>query len=146
MRMLAAVLLLATACAPGASGSGTASPPPAAPATAAASPSLVGGYALRQVNGRDLPQPSPQEPNVELTRGWVQLNEDGTFAITLTGRRNQEPTPGDQQMRGNYVVSGSTISFNPPGGTEGQRFGFSLAGATLTLRDDAGHTFTLQRQ
>lgn len=146
MRILAAVLLLAAACTPLTGNAGIASPPPNPPAMPAASGSLAGGYALRQVNGRDLPQPSPQEPNVELTRGWVQLNEDGTFAITLTGRRNQEPTPGDQQMRGNYVVSGSTISFNPPGGTDGQRFGFSLAGATLTLRDDAGHTFTLQRQ
>lgn len=145
MRMLAAVLLLAAACAPAASTS-TASPPQAMGSMPATSSPLVGGYALRQVNGRDLPQRSPQEPNVELTRGWVQLNADGTFAITLTGRRNQEPTPGDQQMRGNYLVSGNTISFNPHGASEGPRFGFSLASATLTLRDDAGHTYTLQRQ
>lgn len=145
MRMLVAVLLLAAACAP-ASGPGTASPPASLPASAASS-SIVGSYALRQVDGRDLPQPSPMEPNVELTRGFVQLNADGTFAVTLTGRRNQEPTPGEQQMRGNYTAAGGVLSLNPPGATDGgSRFAYTLSGATLTLRDDRGHTFTLQRQ
>lgn len=146
MRMLAAVLLLTTACAP-ASGPGAAPSPPASLPAASASSSIVGGYTLRQVNGRDLPQPSPMEPNVELTRGFVQLNADGTFAVTLTGRLNQEPTPGDQQMRGSYTAANGVLSLNPPGATDGgSRFAYTLAGATLTLRDDRGHTFTLQRQ
>jgi|GEM_PF-2278575 len=143
MRVLATIFILAAACAPAVQPG-----PPAAPsAPAAASAPLAGSYALRQINGHDLPAASPTEPNVELTRGFLQLDPAGTFALTLTGRRNQEPTPGDQQMRGNYSVSGDVLTLTPSTGPgAGPSFHITRSGATLTLRDEGGNTYTMVRQ
>jgi len=141
MRILATVFILLAACGPAVQAGTTA----AAPAQASAS--LAGSYALRQVNGRDLPTASPTEPNVELTRGFLRLDPAGTFAVTLTGRRNQEPTPGDEQMRGTYAVAGDVLTMSGPNGPEGAvRFNFTRAGSTLMLRDDRGHVYTFVRQ
>jgi hypothetical protein len=143
MRILATALILAAACGPAAQGVTPATAP--APAAMDASTPLAGGYALRQVNGHDLPAASPTEPNVELSRGWLELTSAGTFALTLTGRRNQEPTPGDQQIRGNYTVSGDVLTLSISG-AGGPSFHIARSGATLTLRDDGGNTYTMARQ
>ncbi|HET7233427.1 MAG TPA: hypothetical protein VFJ16_25675 [Longimicrobium sp.] len=141
MRKLIPVLMIVAACAPTAAGT----EPPAATVAPAASPALAGTYLLRQVNGRDLPAASPTEPNVELSRGVLQLSPDGTFSMALTGRRNQEPTPGTEQMSGSYTVTGDVLALTMPNGN-GPRFNFTRAGAALTLRDDMGNTYTLARQ
>lgn len=148
MRMLAAVLLITTAaCAGSAGGAASAGTSPGAAAVAPApSPSLAGTWMLRRIDGRDLPAPSPMEPNVELSRGVLQLNADHTFTATLTGRRNQEPTPGDQQMSGNYTVAGDVLTLGDPGGEHSPSFHFTQSGTTLTLRDDQNHDFTFARQ
>jgi hypothetical protein len=147
MRALPALLVLAaTACAPAATSSSatssSATTPPAATPTAV---SLAGGYALRQVSGHDLPTSSPTEPNVELTRGWLQLGANGAFALTLAGRRNQEPTPGEVTMRGTYTVTANVLQVTA-NGQPGPSFHFTLDGRTLTLVDDKGGTYTMERQ
>jgi hypothetical protein len=147
MRILATVFFLAAACGPAVqAGTPAAAPAPAQAATVAAGP-VAGSYALRKINGHDLPAASPTEPNVELSRGVLQLDAGGTFALTLTGRRNQEPTPGDQQVRGNYTQSGDVITLSMSGGSAGgPSFHVTRSGDTLTLRDDGGNLYTLVRQ
>lgn len=141
MRILATVLVLAAACGPAVQ-AGT---PAAAPALT--SGPVAGSYALRKINGHELPAASPTESNVELSRGVLQLDPGGTFALTLTGRRNREPTPGDEQMRGSYTVSGDVLTFSVAGGAAGgPSFHITRSGDTLTLRDDGGNLFTLVRQ
>ena len=145
MRRMIPLLLLCAACTPAPSGTVPATNPAAVTAAPASSSSLAGTYLLRQMNGRSLPAPSPQEPNVEVSRGVQRLGEDGTFTLTLTGRRNEEPTPGDQQMSGAYTVSGDVLALTMQNGG-GPRFTFTRSGATLTLRDDMGVTYLLERQ
>ncbi len=144
MRILTSLLILAAACGPAAQSGTTAAAP--APAQAAAPAPLAGSYALRQINGHDLPAASPTEPNVQLSGGMLQLDPAGTFVITLTGRRNQEPTPGDEHMRGTYTASGDVLAMSGPGVPDGMRFTFARSGAMLTLHDDQGNTWTLERQ
>ncbi|HET7459643.1 MAG TPA: hypothetical protein VFJ82_00290 [Longimicrobium sp.] len=147
MHKLAAVLLVPlAACAPAAAGAGSTAASSSAAVAAAVSPPTPGTYLLRQMNGRDLPAPSAMEPNVELSRGVMQLNADHTFSITLTGRRNQEPTPGDEHMSGNYTVAGDVLTFGEPGGEHSPSFHFTQSGASLTLRDDRGNTYLFDRQ
>jgi len=147
MRKQAAVLLLsAAACAPAAAGTGTTVAPAATVVAPAASPALAGTYMLRQINGHDLPAMSPTEPNVEISRGVMQLSSDHTYSVTLTGRRNQEPTPGDERMSGNYTVAGDVLTFGDPGGEHSPTFHFTQSGAALTLRDDQGNSYRFDRQ
>jgi len=143
MRVLATLFILAAACGPAVQASAPAAPS----ASTAASGPLAGSYALRQINGHDLPAPSPTEPNVELSRGFLELDPAGTFALTLTGRRNREPTPGEEQMRGTYAVTGAVLTLSPSGGAaDNPSFQVTRSGDMLTLRDDRGNTFTLVRQ
>jgi len=143
MRTLAAVLLVSiAACAPAAAGPASTATPAAAVAPASAQ-TLAGTYNLRQINGHDLPAMSPTESNVQVIRGMMQLNADGTYSFALTGRRNQEPTPGTETRSGNYTVSGDMISFDAG---RGPSFRFAQSGSALTLRDDQGNSYLLDRQ
>jgi hypothetical protein len=143
MRGIIVPLLFLAACGPAASAPAPASAPMRA--TAATAPSLAGTYALRQINGHALPAASPQEPNVEVTGGALQLGGDGTVRLALTGRRNQEPTPGTQEMSGTYTVTGNVLAFtfngqpHPP-------FTYTRAGSTLVLRDEQGNLWLMDRQ
>lgn len=145
MRKLIPLLLMTAACTSAASAPPPAAPPMAAAVAPAPSAGIAGTYAVRQVNGKPLPTPSPMEPNVELTSGTLQLNSDASFVITLGGRKNQEPTPGNEHMRGTYAVTGDVIALTTESGG-GPRFNYTLSGATLTLRDDSGVVWVLERQ
>lgn len=144
MRALAAVLLIVIAgCAPATGGTMPNAAPPASASASASAQTLAGAYNLRQINGHDLPAMSPTETNVEVIRGVMQLNADGTYSFALTGRRNREPTPGTETRSGNYTVSGDVLSFDAG---RGPSFHFTRAGAALTLRDDQGNIYLLDRQ
>jgi hypothetical protein len=143
MRILATALILAAACGPAVQ----AGAPAAAPAATLASGPVAGSYVLRKINGHELPAASPTESNVELSRGVLQLDPQGTFSMTLTGRRNREPTPGDEQMRGSYTLTGDLLTLSISGGAGGgPSFHITRSGDTLTLRDDMGNAYTLVRQ
>jgi len=147
MRGIILPLLFAAACAPAASAPAPEPAPMGASAasTMSASQPLAGAYALRQINGHALPAMSPQEPNVEVTGGALQLGTDGSVRIAITGRRNQEPTPGTQELRGTYTVTGNVLAITINGQAH-PPFTFTRAGNTLTLRDDAGNTWMMDRQ
>jgi hypothetical protein len=138
MRIALALLLLAASACAGTQGR-SASP---AASRAAASP-LVGIWRVTQVNGRDLPAPSPQEPNVTVERASLMLLANGDYTLSITARTATQPA-AEQSQSGRYAAAGNTLTLTPQNG-RGTRFVYSFAGPGLTLRDETGAVYTLAR-
>jgi hypothetical protein len=90
-------------------------------------------YALRQVEGFDLPTPplSASTPfgvvEVVFTGGVLELEPDGTFAATIDFQIDGEPT--SFTPAGTYEESGSTITFN----IDGQEVAGTISGDQIEI-------------
>lgn len=93
--------------------------------------SIFGTYVLRTVNGEQVPV---EIQGIEITAGWIRLDSDGTYAISMT-IDGVPPDPGD----GTFTVDGSSIQFS------GDYFGSgTISGNTITIVD-TGNTFVFRK-
>lgn len=77
------------------------------------STSVVGTYALKTVDGSNLPAPAKDDKGVvagTFTSGSVTLTSTGAFTSTLAYVLTNG-TPGTSTGSGTYSVSGSTLTF-----------------------------------
>lgn len=102
--------------------------------------SIFGTYTLVTVNGEPLPY---QEDGSEVTAGWVRLNSDNTYEISVTiGPIGG--TPQTETGEGTYSIDGSSIELSDPeGGTE--NLTGTLSGNTLTIVDGDGNAWVLRK-
>ena len=138
MRIALALLLLSASACMGMQG--TYATPAASRGTAAA---LVGIWRVTQVNGRDLPAASPQEPNITIESASLLLAANGRYTLSITSHRGAESV-ATQSQDGTYSAADMTITLNPSAGRP-TRFAYTLTGGALTLRDDQGVVYTLAR-
>ena len=138
MRIALALLLLSAAACAGTPGR-SASP---AASRASASP-LVGIWRVTQVNGRDLPAPSPQEPNVTVERASLMLQANGQYTLSITARTALQPA-AEQSQSGRYAAGAGTLTLTPENG-RATPFTYTLAASVLTLREARGTVYTLAR-
>ncbi|HEX8907063.1 MAG TPA: lipocalin family protein [Longimicrobiaceae bacterium] len=141
-RHAAFLLILAAACAP--APQAASAPAPAAAATVAPAASIAGTWRLTQVNGHDLPTPSPGEANVTMEGATLALNADGSCTLSATAHGPGEPAQ-ERSHRGTWTAQGGTLTITPTDGGSTINFAYTLAGNTLTLRDPQGAVFTLAR-
>jgi hypothetical protein len=67
--------------------------------------SIFGTYTLVSVNGEGLPW--EPEPGFELIAGWIRLNSDSTYTVSLTADIGSGPVT--ETDTGTFTVTGSTI-------------------------------------
>jgi hypothetical protein len=91
--------------------------------------SIFGTYNLVSINGEDVPF---QEGGFEVTAGWVRLDSDSTYTISLTS--GPIGTPETETFSGTFAVDGSSIEFHVPDNGTGSATG-TLSGNTITLVD-----------
>ncbi|HEX8907064.1 MAG TPA: lipocalin family protein [Longimicrobiaceae bacterium] len=132
---IALVLLAATAC----TGVRTAASPAASRMSV---PALVGIWRVTQVNGHDLPAPSPQEPNVTVERASLMLQANRDYTLSITARTGAQ-SPAEQAQSGRWSAGDGTITLTPANARP-TRFEYTLAEGTLTLREP-GIVYTLVR-
>jgi hypothetical protein len=132
MRIALSLLLLATAACAGMRGT----------APAARAP-LVGIWRVTQVNGRELPAPSPMEPAVTIERASLMLLANGDYTLSITAHGGSEPA-GEHNQAGTWAVRENALTL-APASARATRFAYSLAGGALTLRDGQGVVYTLTR-
>jgi hypothetical protein len=92
---------------------------------------IFGTYTLRTVNGQQVPV---EIQGIEMTAGWIRLDSDGTYTISMTVD-GVTPDPGD----GTYTVDGSTIEFSGDINMSG-----TISRGTLTIVDE-GNTFVFRK-
>jgi hypothetical protein len=129
LRIALALLLLVSAS--GCMGmQGTYASPAAARGTAAA---LAGIWRVTQVNGQNLPAPSPQEPSVTVESASLLLAANGHYTLSITARRGAEAA-ATQSQEGTWTAAEMRLTVTPAVGRP-TRFDYTLTAGTLTLRD-----------
>ena len=103
-------------------------------------PQIIGRYALQSSNGKDLPAVVAENKEtryqLEVTRGWMELRVNRTFAWRTGYRIMERGVVRDTESGGNgsYAVSGNVISLKPEGSSstlEG-----TLSNDTLVVQAD----------
>ncbi|HEU0012335.1 MAG TPA: hypothetical protein VFQ45_01555 [Longimicrobium sp.] len=127
MRILIPLLLLVAAC---------------ATAPRAGQP-LAGRYELVSVNGRSLPAPSAEEPEVVLERGMLVLGEDGRYEMAIAARTRSQADARMPVVRGTYEVDRNALTLRPDEGSGAGtvHFWFTREGQQLRLLDRDDHAY-----
>lgn len=95
----------------------------------------VGTYTLVTVNGSPLPFVVVQVLNdkIEVTKGSVTLNADGTYSdrVTLRATEGGSTTTEEEASTGTYAMNGTSVSFIET--SSGETYSGSLSGDDLTV-------------
>ncbi len=105
---------------------------------------IAGNYALRTINGQDLPFILVQvlSDKIEITAGSVRINSDNTYSTSVTVAITEGGTTTSETgtSTGTYTLNGTAITFT----SEGETFTGSITGNTLTIIDE-GLTLVYQK-
>ncbi len=106
---------------------------------------LVGVWELVAVNDDPMPAPSPEEPSVRLESVVMTLEGDGAYSLGSAFRRSDLSTSQVVTIAGTWGADDTTLRFDSEQGPAIVLFGYTRDGDFITMVDEQGNSWRMQR-
>jgi hypothetical protein len=103
-------------------------------------------WELITVNGRTLPTPAPEEPNVTLHSIVVTLERGGSYSLASESRLSGQAEGQNATIGGSWDADNTTLTFESREGPAIVQFGYTHDDDLMSMTDEHGNVWMMRRR